>query len=127
MDTSLGHAFSHARWLEQLPNPQLSISMSMASSRRVASGLPWGSSANWDTFGTDKLHGRSIKELWVSTSLAAMVSSGKPIGPLDLLIAAHALSQNLIIVTNNDKEFKRIKNLEAENWTKYLSSRNYIL
>jgi tRNA(fMet)-specific endonuclease VapC len=43
---------------------------------------------------------------------------GKPIGPLDLLIAAHALSQNLIIVTNNDKEFKRIKNLEVENWTK---------
>ena len=42
---------------------------------------------------------------------------GKPIEPLDLLIAAHALSQNLIIVTNNDKEFKRIKNLEVENWT----------
>ena len=42
---------------------------------------------------------------------------GKPIGPLDLLIAAHALSQNLTMVTNNDKEFKRIKNLEVENWT----------
>ena len=42
----------------------------------------------------------------------------KPIGPLDLLIAAQALSQNLIIVTNNDQEFKRIKNLEVENWTK---------
>jgi len=43
---------------------------------------------------------------------------GKSIGPLDLLIAAHALSRNLIMVTNNDKEFKRIKNLEVENWTK---------
>ena len=43
---------------------------------------------------------------------------GKPIGPLDLLIAAHALSQNLIIVTNNVKEFKRIKNLKVENWSK---------
>ncbi len=42
---------------------------------------------------------------------------GQPIGPLDLLIAAHALSQNLILVTNNDKEFKRIKNLKVENWT----------
>ena len=42
---------------------------------------------------------------------------GKPIGPLDLIIAAQALSQNLIMVTNNDKEFKRIKNLEVENWT----------
>ena len=43
---------------------------------------------------------------------------GKPIGPLDLLIAAHALSQDLIIVTHNVKEFKRIKNLKVENWTK---------
>ena len=42
---------------------------------------------------------------------------GESIGPLDLLIAAHALSQNIILVTNNDKEFKRIKNLEVENWT----------
>ena len=42
---------------------------------------------------------------------------GQPIGPLDVLIAAHALSQNLILVTNNDKEFKRIKNLQVENWT----------
>jgi tRNA(fMet)-specific endonuclease VapC len=41
---------------------------------------------------------------------------GQPIGPLDLLIAAHALSQNLILITNNDKEFKRIKNLKVENW-----------
>ena len=43
---------------------------------------------------------------------------GQQIGPLDLLIAAHALSHNLILVTNNDKEFKRIKNLKVENWTK---------
>ncbi len=43
---------------------------------------------------------------------------GQPIGPLDQLIAAHALSQGLILVTNNDKEFKRIKNLKVENWVK---------
>lgn len=43
---------------------------------------------------------------------------GQPIGPLDLLIAAHAMSQNLTLVTNNDKEFKRIKRLKIENWTK---------
>jgi len=42
---------------------------------------------------------------------------GQPIGPHDVLIAAHALSKNLILVTNNDKEFKRIKNLQVENWT----------
>ena len=42
--------------------------------------------------------------------------SGQPIGPFDLLIAAQALSRKLVLVTNNDKEFKRIKNLIVENW-----------
>ncbi len=43
---------------------------------------------------------------------------GKPIGPLDLLIAAQAISQDLVLITNNDKEFKRIKKLKVENWIK---------
>lgn len=43
---------------------------------------------------------------------------GKPIGPLDLLIAAHALCRNLVLVTNNEKEFRRVKNLKVENWVK---------
>ena len=43
---------------------------------------------------------------------------GQPIGPLDLLIAAHALSLKLVLITNNEKEFKRIRNLKVENWTK---------
>lgn len=42
--------------------------------------------------------------------------SGLPIGPLDTLIAAHAQSCNLILVTNNEAEFNRIKNLKVENW-----------
>jgi len=41
---------------------------------------------------------------------------GQIIGPLDLLIAAHAVSEGLIMVTNNNKEFKRINNLTVENW-----------
>jgi tRNA(fMet)-specific endonuclease VapC len=41
---------------------------------------------------------------------------GQVIGPLDMLIAAHAKSRNLILVTNNVKEFKRIKSLKVENW-----------
>jgi len=43
---------------------------------------------------------------------------GEPIGPLDLLIAAHALSRNFVLITKNEKEFKRVKNLKIENWTK---------
>lgn len=41
---------------------------------------------------------------------------GNIIGPLDMLIAAHALSENLTLITNNEKEFKRVKSLEVENW-----------
>jgi len=40
----------------------------------------------------------------------------KMIGAMDLLIGAQALSRNLILVTNNVKEFRRIANLEIENW-----------
>lgn len=43
-------------------------------------------------------------------------SQGNVIGPLDMLIAAHAISENLILVTNNEKEFQRIKSLKVENW-----------
>ena len=43
-------------------------------------------------------------------------SQGKVVGPLDMLIAAHAMSENLILVTNNQKEFQRIKSLKVENW-----------
>lgn len=41
---------------------------------------------------------------------------GKLIGPMDLLIAGHALSLNATLVTNNVKEFSRVKNLATENW-----------
>ena len=43
-------------------------------------------------------------------------SKGKTIGPLDMLIAAHALSLNLTIISNNIKEFSRVSNLKCENW-----------
>ncbi len=46
---------------------------------------------------------------------------GQLIGSLDLLIAAHAMSERLIIVTNNDKEFRRIQNLTVENWAENIS------
>ena len=42
---------------------------------------------------------------------------GQPIGSLDTLIAAHARSLNLILVTNNVREFCRVENLKVENWS----------
>ncbi|NJO74050.1 MAG: type II toxin-antitoxin system VapC family toxin [Leptolyngbyaceae cyanobacterium RM1_406_9] len=42
--------------------------------------------------------------------------SGTPIGPNDLLIAAHALAFDLILVTANTREFERVPALRLENW-----------
>ena len=41
---------------------------------------------------------------------------GKPLGAHDMLIAAHALSLSLILVTDNEREFKQVKSLAIENW-----------
>lgn len=47
---------------------------------------------------------------------ARLQKQGKVIGNNDLWIAAHTLALDLILVTNNVKEFSRIKNLNIENW-----------
>jgi tRNA(fMet)-specific endonuclease VapC len=43
-------------------------------------------------------------------------NKGIPIGPMDTLIAAHAKCLNITLVTNNTKEFARVKGLNIENW-----------
>ncbi len=48
---------------------------------------------------------------------AFLENQGTPIGPLDTLIAAHAVSENMILVTHNMKEFLRVPDLTVENWT----------
>ena len=47
---------------------------------------------------------------------AALTKKGTPIGANDLLIAAHARSLDLILVTNNTREFERVEGLRLENW-----------
>ncbi len=47
---------------------------------------------------------------------AELEKQGNPIGSMDYLIGAHALSLDLILVTNNNREFNRIKGLTIENW-----------
>lgn len=47
---------------------------------------------------------------------ADLEQKGRGIGPLDTLIAAHAVALGAILVTNNLREFKRIKELQVENW-----------
>ncbi len=48
---------------------------------------------------------------------ASLEKKGKPIGPLDTLIAAHALSLGATLVTNNVREFSRMPSLHVKNWS----------
>ena len=45
-------------------------------------------------------------------------SRGRPVGPMDLLLAAQAKAHNLILLTNNEKEFARVDGLRIENWAR---------
>jgi len=47
---------------------------------------------------------------------AQLESNGTPIGGMDLLIAAHAIALDATLVTNNEREFRRVKGLRLENW-----------
>ncbi|MBB3650397.1 tRNA(fMet)-specific endonuclease VapC [Rhizobium sp. BK619] len=48
---------------------------------------------------------------------AALAAKGRPIGPYDVLIAAQARTQDLVLVTNNVGEFRRVDGLRVEDWT----------
>jgi tRNA(fMet)-specific endonuclease VapC len=48
---------------------------------------------------------------------ASLASKGLPIGGFDAMIAAHAVANELSLVTNNEKHFRRIAGLRCENWT----------
>jgi tRNA(fMet)-specific endonuclease VapC len=55
--------------------------------------------------------------VWVYGDLRAdLERKGTPIGSLDTMIAAHALSQQSTLVTNNTREFARVPGLALENW-----------
>jgi tRNA(fMet)-specific endonuclease VapC len=58
------------------------------------------------------------RAIWVYGELRAELERlGQPIGALDTMIAAHALSSDAILVTNNTREFSRVAGLRLENWT----------
>ena len=58
-----------------------------------------------------------VAALWAYGDLRAELErKGTPIGALDTMIAAHALSHKSILVTNNSREFARVPGLALENW-----------
>lgn len=60
----------------------------------------------WDTAAVDS----------TTTVKAYLMKQGTPIGNNDTAIAGHALSVNAILITNNTREFKRVKELKVEDW-----------
>lgn len=53
---------------------------------------------------------------------ATLEAKGETIGPLDTLIAAHALALDVTLVTNNTKEFRRVAGLRIVDWTKVVTA-----
>jgi len=49
---------------------------------------------------------------------AKLERAGTPIGPLDTLIAAQAVGRKLILVSNNERELRRVAGLRSENWSR---------
>jgi tRNA(fMet)-specific endonuclease VapC len=47
---------------------------------------------------------------------ARLELAGRPIGPLDMLMAAQAVARKLVLVSNNEREFSRVAGLRLENW-----------
>ena len=55
--------------------------------------------------------------VWAYGELRAdLERRGTPIGSLDTMIAAHALSQQALLVTNNTREFAKVPGLQLDNW-----------
>lgn len=49
---------------------------------------------------------------------AKLERAGTPIGPLDTLIASQAVARRLTLVSNNEREFRRVAGLAIENWAR---------
>ncbi len=71
----------------------------------VATTLPWDTAAA-------EVHGRLRAQLR---------EAGTPIGDFDEMIAAHALSVGAVLVTDNERHFRRIEGLVVENWIRMKS------
>ena len=52
-----------------------------------------------------------------ATVRSRLKKAGTPIGPLDTLIASQAVARKLILVSNNEGEFRRVAGLTIQNWT----------
>ncbi len=86
--------------LKRLP-PEHRLHLAVRQFLKIVRVLPWDSEAAG----------------WYADIRHQLVSSGKPIGEIDMMIAAHSLAAGAVLVTNNQKHFKRIRApLTLVNW-----------
>lgn len=87
--------------LKRLP-PEHRLHLAVSQFLKIVRVLPWDSEAAG----------------WYADIRHQLVSSGKPIGEIDMMIAAHSLAAGAVLVTNNQKHFKRIRApLTLVNWS----------
>jgi tRNA(fMet)-specific endonuclease VapC len=80
----------------------------------ITTGLPWSSSLPpFEIIPYDDIAAKEYGIVRVS-----LERKGTPIGSMDMLIAAHAVSLDCTLVTNNEREFNRVPSLKIENWVK---------
>lgn len=106
--------------LHHTPTEDIAVSIIVASELRfgvlkrnstVLEGLIEGFLLRTQVLPFDEPADRSYAQLRL-----ALEAAGTPIGANDLLIAAHALALDATLVTDNEREFARIKDLKIENW-----------
>jgi len=80
-------------------------------SRRTEYNLAVVDNLQFEVIDFDKEDAREAGEI-----RAHLAIRGMPVGPYDVMIAGQAKARNLILVTNNTKEFERVPGLSIENW-----------
>lgn len=97
-------------WLSAIVAAELRFGAAkLASARFSAAVEAWLSGFDVRPWPTDATH-------HYATIRAALERTGQPIGGMDLLIAAHAIAEDSVLVTNNAREFLRVPGLAVEEW-----------
>ncbi len=120
------HPFHSAVLQRLLTQPEGGVALSAISLAEIARGLE-----NIKTHVANDILRKAIESMlsslvilefdeeaaWIYGKVRTEVlKTGKDIGVMDALIAAHAVSQNLVLVTNNTKHFVNVSQLKLENW-----------
>ncbi len=97
--------------LSMISYGELLFGVAKSSSKKINKGVIDAFACNltvmpWDEFAADQY----------GQVRAHLENIGKPIGSLDTLIASHALSLGMVLVTNNTKHVKNVPKLKLENW-----------